>query len=165
MRWITDAKGQPINYIGYAEKTSTADAVAELWHKYINDAAPKNAELPWDYLGVYIYIDSGRIILFPVVKTSRYRIEKAMCQIICPDLLASYEDMIEAGVSDNEFDVWANQAIEKVANLVSKAAKEARLPEQLGCREVRILYYSYGGDSEPIKEDVLKRSELRHANQ
>jgi hypothetical protein len=69
-------------------------------------------------------------------------------------LLASYNEMADSDMGDEKFDAWANEAMEHAAGLVSQAAKEAKLPEKLGCRAVKILYYSYGGDSgKPIRED------------
>ena len=69
MRWeIGDAKGSGIAYIGYAETTPITDAVPGLWRKYAEDAAPENADLPWDHLAVYRYTDSGSMVLFPVVQ-------------------------------------------------------------------------------------------------
>ena len=158
MQWkISDAKGSGIDYIGYAETTPISEAVSELWRKYAEDAAPKNAELLWNYLGVYIYLDSGRVILFPVVQSSRHRVDKATCQIICPDLLASYNDVADSNLPDAKFEIWADQATERVASLVSQAAKQAKLPEVLGVPEVRILYYSYDSE-QPMREEILKPS-------
>ena len=155
MRWETDENGLPVDYIGDAESTPVTEAMRELWRKYIEDAAPKNADLAWNYLGVYIYLDSGRVILFPVVSASRHRVEKAMCQITCPDLLGSFNDMADSK-TDDEFDAWHTQAMERVASLASQAAREAKLPQRLGRPEVRILYFSYGGDEGALKEEVLK---------
>ena len=79
-----------------------------------------------------------------------------MCQITCPDLLESFNEIADSKMSDDEFEIWASAATMKVVDLVSQAATEARLPDKLGRSEVRILYYSYEGESGPIKEDVLK---------
>ncbi len=77
-----------------------------------------------------------------------------MCQIICPDLLASYEDMITAGLADDQFDAWANGATEKIVGLVSDAARQMNLPQRLGRPSVKILYY--GADLEKsVREDNI----------
>jgi len=154
MRWEIHPKGSTIGYAGYAERTPVTEAVSELWLKYIDEVAPKNTEVKWDHLRAEICLDSGRVILFPAASPFRYRAEKAVCQIICPDLLASYEDMIKAGVSDDQFDAWANGATEKVVSLVSGAARQMNLPHRLGKPSVRILYY--GADLEKLlREDNL----------
>ena len=77
-----------------------------------------------------------------------------MCQIICSDLLASYEERIDSGISDEEFDIWAVRKENEVVDLVSKSAREAKLSERLGWQQVRILYY--GADLEnPVREENL----------
>jgi hypothetical protein len=62
MRWETHAKGEPVDYVGYAENTTMTEAVSLLWKKFVEDAAPKNAEMAWDHLRVEVWLDSGRII-------------------------------------------------------------------------------------------------------
>lgn len=154
MRWVIHPKGSTIGYAGYAESTPVTGAVSELWRKYIEEAAPKNAEIKWDHLRAEIWLDSGRVILFPAASPFRYRTEKAVCQIICPDLLASYEDMITAGLADDQFDAWANGATEKIVGLVSDAARQMNLPQRLGRPSVKILYY--GADLEKsVREDNI----------
>jgi hypothetical protein len=158
MIWkIGEAKGSGIDYIGYAQTTPISAATREHWLKYLKDAAPLNADVSSDHLRVEIWLDSGRIILFPSPSPFRYRVEKAMCEIICPDLLVSYEETAASNLSDDEFDSWANQAIEKVAGLVSESAKDVKLPERLGRPEVRIRYFASAGESGPLKEEVLRR--------
>lgn len=156
MHWrVSNTKNRGADYIGDAEKSPINQAAQELWRKYIEDAASKNKEISWDHLRVEVWLDSGRIILYPAMSPFRQRIEKSACQISCPDLLESFNEMADSK-KDDEFDVWHTQAVDKVVSLVSKAAKEAGLPEKLGCPEVKILYYSYSGESGAIKEDLLK---------
>jgi hypothetical protein len=155
MRWkISDAKGSGTDYIGYAETTPLTEAMRDLWRKYLKDAAPLNADVAWDYLGVYIYLDSGRVILFPVVQASRFRAEKSTCQIICPDLLNFYETLAEAKLPDEQLEPQLIRKEKEIVELLSASAKDAHLPQRLGKPEIRILYYSY--DSDLIKEDVLR---------
>ena len=158
MIWkISEAKGSGTDYIGYAQATPISAATKELWLKYLKDAAPLNAGVSWDHLRVEIWLDSGRIILFPSPSPFRCRVEKAMCQIVCPDLLASYDETADSNLSDDAFDSWAKQATEKVAGLLSQSAKDVKLPERLGRPEVRIRYFASAGESGPLKEEVLRR--------
>jgi len=111
-----------------------------------------NAILPWDHLSAYVYSDSGRIILFPVVRASKHRNEKAMCQILCPDLLNYYETLIEADLPDEQFEPLLNRKESEVIDLVANAAREADLPRRLGRTSVKVRYY--GSDLEtPVHED------------
>lgn len=159
MRWkISSAKGSGTDYVGDAEATPITEALCDLWRKYIEDAAPMNAAAPWDHLRVEIWLDSGRVILFPTPSPYRFRVEKASCQITCPDLLDSYNEAAGSNMPDDKFEVWAMGAEKKVADLVSIAAKKAQLPERLGRPEVKVHYYSCGGDSGCIKEDVLHQT-------
>jgi hypothetical protein len=157
MHWrVSNAKNGGTDYIGDAQTLSVSQAAQELWRKYIEDAAPKNKEVTWDYLRIEVWLDSGRIILFPATNPFRRRIEKSACQISCPDLLGSFNEMADSK-SDDEFDVWHTQTVDKVVGLVSQAAKDVNLPDKLERSEVKILYYSYSGESGAIKEDILKK--------
>lgn len=152
MRWGIHPKGSTVGYAGYAENIVYTQAVFELWEKYLEDAAPANAEVAWDHLRVEMWLDSGRVILFPTVSPYRYRIEKAVCQIICPDLLNFYETLIEAKIPDNKFGLALCKKEREVAVLLSTAAKQMNLPGRLNLQSVRVLYY--GADLENlIRED------------
>jgi len=62
MNWqISNAKDAFINYLGDAGAVPVSEAVAELWRKYLAEAAPKNAGMAWDHLQVELWLDSGRI--------------------------------------------------------------------------------------------------------
>ena len=153
MKWETDSKGSPINYIGHARTSPLTEVVQELWREYLDDA-PINANVVWDHLRVEIWLDSGRVILFPTTSPFLHRVEKAMCQRVCSDLFAFYESLIEAGLSDEMFEAALNRKEQEVANVVSSAAEEAGLPKRLGRREVRIFYYGSNLEK-PVKEQML----------
>jgi hypothetical protein len=152
MRWEIHPKGSTIGYAGYAEKTPLTEAVRELWRKYLEEAASKNARMEWDHLRAEIWLDSGRVILFPAIFSFRYRTEKAVCQIICPDLLASYTDKASSNMRDEQFESWAKAEEIRVVSLVSSAAREMNLAQSLGRPSVRVLYY--GTDlTNAVRED------------
>jgi hypothetical protein len=159
VRWkFSRAKGSGVDDVGYAESTSLSVAAYELWRKYAQDAAPLNADIVWDYLRVEIWLDSGRIILFPTPSPFRYRVEKAMCQMVCPDLVRFYETLANASLPDEQLDLEIKRKEEEVANHVSDAGKKSKLPEQLGRECVAVLYY--GSDlQKPIKRDEIKRNQ------
>lgn len=156
MQWNIHSNGSTVGYSGYAEGTALVAAAVELWRKYVEDAAPKNAEIAWDHLRVEIWLDSGRVILFPSPSPFRNRVERAACQITFPEVLASYNEISGSAMSDDEFERWAKVTEMKIANLVSEAAKQAHLPERLGRPQVRITYYSCGGEEGPIKKELLQ---------
>ncbi len=158
MRWRTGrAKDCGADYIGDAETIPVRDAARELWEKYLADASPQNIEIGWDHLRVELWLDSGRIILFPAISPFRRRIEKSACQITCPDVLNFYETLLEAGLPDKDFESQLARKENEIVELLSTTAREAHLPERLGRSEVRMCYYSYEGESGPIKEDVLTK--------
>ena len=148
MRWEIHPKGSAVGYAGYAENILFDQAAFELWQKYCEDVAPANATVTWDHLRVEMWLDSGRVILFPTMSPFRHRIEKAVCQIICPDLLNFYETLIEADIPDNEFEVALSKKEQEVADLLSTAAKQMNLPARLSLQSVRVLYY--GADLENL---------------
>ncbi|MGN6553763.1 MAG: hypothetical protein ACTHLW_08585 [Verrucomicrobiota bacterium] len=156
MIWKTDDKDPPVNYIGDAETATVTEALRELWRKYIEEAAPINEEIRWDHLRVEIWLDSGRIIVFPTPSPYHYRVEKAVCQMTCPDLLDSFNEMADSKI-DGEFDVWHTKTMQKVANLVVEAARGMEVPKRLARPEVRIICYSYSGEDGPVRDDVLKQ--------
>lgn len=155
MHWkMSGAKNAAFDYIGDAEALPLKAAVYELWKKYTEDCAPKNMSVMWDYLRVELWLDSGRIILFPAASASKNRIERSACQITCRELLAAFDKMA-VSMPDDQFDSWHAQAVENVVAVLSQAAKQTNLPHQLGRSEVRIRYFSYGGEEAAINEDVL----------
>ena len=111
--------------------------------------------MAWDYLGVYIYLDSGRVILFPSLQASRYRDAEAKCQIICPDLLNFYDTLIEANLPDEQLEPQLIRKENEVLGLLSTSARNAHLPERLGRPAVKILYYRAGAQK-PMKEEILR---------
>jgi hypothetical protein len=158
MRWEIHPKGSTIGYAGHAETVPITESVHELWRKYIDDAAPKNAETAWDHLRVELWLDSGRIILFPALSTNCFRIEKAACQLICPDLLNFYETLIKAKLPDEKFEIEITLKEMEVAEILSKSAKDAHLPQKLGRPEINILYF--GADvHKPIRKDTLRATQ------
>jgi len=156
MRWEVNLKGSTISYTGYAENTPVTEAVFKLWQKYIQDVAPKNADVVWDHLRVELWMDSGRVILFPTPSPFRYRMEKAVCQIICPDLLNIYENLIEAEMSDENFEAALSRKEQDLAGLLSASANAVNLPEHLGRPTIKILYYGANLEK-PIIEDNFKK--------
>lgn len=153
---ISEAKGSGMSYVGDARGIPLEQAFQELWCKYSNDAAPLNAETSWDHLRIELWLDSGRVILFPAKRPFQKRFENALCQINCPELLNFYETLIEAHLPDEKFEVAMTQKEKEIAEMLSVSAREADLPEHLGKDFVRVLIY--GADLEnPMKEEVLKR--------
>lgn len=154
MRWEVHSKDSTTGYVGHAETTPLAEAVEELWRKYVAVAASKNAETNWDHLRVEIWLDSGRVILFPATFPFRIRTEKTVVQIICPDLLASYNETAKSSMPDAQFESWAKETEDKVVSLVAGATRQMNLPQCLGRPTVKILYY--GTDLEkPVREENL----------
>ena len=155
MHWkISEAKGSGVDYVGDAGKASLKEAFRELWEKYVRDAMPLNACVVWDHVRVELWLDSGRVILFPAMSPFRKREEKAMCQITCPELINFYETLIEADLSDDKFEAAISEKEREIAETLCATAREISLPECIGKHSVRVLYY--GADlKRPFKEDVL----------
>lgn len=155
MRWeVSDAKSSGTDYIGYAETMPVAGAVRELWRKYLEDAAPINADIEWDHLRAELWLDSGRIILYPAVSPFRRRIEKSACQITCPDLLNFFEMLVEAELPDDKIEAALARKEDEVIMLLSTSGLEMKLPERLNRGSVKVLYYG-ANLKKPIKEDIF----------
>jgi hypothetical protein len=154
MIWnISPLKGSGIDYIGEAD-VPVGEAAYELWRKYIQDAAPRNATTEWDYLGIYVELDCGGITLFPSKKGSKDRTANARCKLIGPAVLASYHDVANSAMADHDFEKWARSAVGKVIELIGAAAQTMQMPVKLGLKSVTILYY--GADFEhPVREEIL----------
>jgi hypothetical protein len=157
MHWETSsAKGSGINYIGNAESNLLPDAMRGLWIKYLADAAPVNANIVWDHLRVELWIDSGRIIIFPARSALKARIELAVCQMFFPSLQRFYENLIGIDLADDQFESTLEAKEKEVIELVSKIGSELGIPERLERPFVRVLYF--GTDLQnPMKEDCLIR--------
>jgi hypothetical protein len=155
MEWkISNAKGSGTDYLGHAGTASFADAAPELWRKFLEASAPLNADLSWDHLRVEIWLDSGRVILFPATALFRHRIEKSSCQMICPDLLNFYETLIESDLPDDQMEKEITAKEFNIIAILSAAAKALDLPTHLNRPFITVLYY--GADTAaPAKKEVF----------
>ncbi len=155
MHWrFSTSKSSGLDYIGDAEASPVPEAVQELWRKYVEDASPKNAEIAWDHLRVELWLDSGRIILYPAIAPFRQRIERSACQMACPDLVNFYDRLIESNLPDDKLEEQLTGKENELVELLSTSARKMKLPELLCRQSVRVL--CYGADLEKaIKEDNL----------
>jgi hypothetical protein len=81
----------------------------------------------WDRFRVEYWLDSGRVILYPSLSSSRCRIDDVVGQLFLPDVLREWEtlgDAIEAGMDECDFEKAAGMIESKVRQQISGALKE-----------------------------------------
>lgn len=72
-------------------KISVEETFTEMWKFMISDILPLNHDVEWDYIKLELWIDSGRVILYPTSSKSKFRIERAVCSVFFPSLLEQSE--------------------------------------------------------------------------
>jgi hypothetical protein len=79
-----------------------------------------NSGFDWDVIRVELWLDSGRIIVFPALDPLTERVERSGCQLICDELVAFYERLVDCDIGDDEFDEEiARKELEIVDNLTT----------------------------------------------
>ncbi len=106
---------------------SIEEALTEFCQHIKQHVIPKNDGVSWDCLRIEFWVDSGRIIAFPISSLKPDRIEKAGCQVVFADLLAQYEHLADSDLDDDAF-VAALLVVEREwINKILSAAQRASL--------------------------------------
>ncbi len=106
VEWKTekDTKNKVIFFTGIAHIGEFENGVIELWRKFFIDSLPLNKDINWDVIRVELWLDSGRIIIFPAFEKNLERIESSGCQMFFYDLHEYYENLADSKISDKQFD-------------------------------------------------------------
>ncbi|MDR3621180.1 MAG: hypothetical protein P4L85_17645 [Paludisphaera borealis] len=99
--------------------------MTELYRHIHTNVLPNNASVPWNFLRVELWSDSGRIIVYPASTSTPNRIEKAGCQVIFSDLLLEYDRLADSGLDDDVFVAALEREEEKWVEGFLDAARRA----------------------------------------
>ncbi len=127
MKWNKEASKQVTFYTGEADTGSRIEAMKELWDLVDTELIPQNEGIQWDYIRIEFWPDSGRVIVFPGIKGSDKRIEKAGCQIVFEELLSTYEVLADSGIDDDQFTERLASIQGDWASELLQSAKDANL--------------------------------------
>ena len=75
-----------------------------------------DARKAWDYIRVEIWEDSGRLIIFPALSSSKRRVDVSGVQIICAELAQRVDALGKSGLGD---DIYTREIEKEVAALAS----------------------------------------------
>lgn len=136
MEWNKNESSRKASYYADAGDTPRSDAMVELWQVFTDDVLPRNEYVDWDYVKIEIWSDAGRVIVFPASSLSKWRIEKASCDVTFSDLLASYDELADAEIDDDMFE-------EQIAELhIIWACELERTARASRLSDVRISIFS-----------------------
>lgn len=144
MEWQYSTSGDSTGRVPVG--SSLPESLNQMCSHISSDVLPSNDKVEWDYLRVELWLDSGRIIVFPASTKSRYRIEKAACQIIIDEVLQRYEQLADSDIDDGEFTGIMEVEEQKWIQRFLEAARKSQL------RGYRIIFFS--GGSETHLEDT-----------
>ncbi len=144
MEWQYDKDGDSTAHVAVGE--AAAGAMKDLCQHVLNDVLPRNEHVKWDHLLVDIYSDSGQFVVMPASTKTKYRIEKACCQVIFNELSEQYDDWLYS-LDEPEFVHRIEIEERKLFDLFLEAARETDL------RGLRVIFIGGGIQDEPL-EDV-----------
>jgi hypothetical protein len=128
MDWTKDSNKGTEYFSSTAEDISQLAAIRETLSFFTNTILPKNRDLGCDYVRIELWLDSGRLIIFPALNNTEDRVEKSGCQLVIPSLLESYDSIADSEVSDEQFD------------------KEVAVLEEEICDQIEAIIKEYGQD-------------------
>jgi len=128
---------------------SVAEAMTDFCMHIKERVIPQNENegLHWDCLSVELWPDSGRMIAFPSLTSTRERIEKAACQVMFGDLLAKFDELGNLGLEDKAFEAAVLREIRVWIDKFLDAAGKVNLTGH-------IRFFEFDEDS-PLHEERL----------
>ncbi|MEM9481326.1 MAG: hypothetical protein AAGA58_16875 [Verrucomicrobiota bacterium] len=127
MNWTKEENRGDIIFTLEVAETPKVEIFKEVWNVFSNQIIELNSGINWDFIMVEFWLDSGRVIIFPSARGSFDRIEKALCQVFSEKMLSTYEELVNSGIDDNEFDKRLRDMRDTCARYVEIAAKESAL--------------------------------------
>jgi hypothetical protein len=101
MRWREVTAGYTVATVPVDE--SVSDALVELCRQIRDGVIPINKEVQWDYLRFELWLDSGRIVVYPALTAAVARVERGACQIEFEAMRDEYDRLAESEMSDEDF--------------------------------------------------------------
>lgn len=141
-----------------ATSISEIDALEEMWKVMLSNVLPLNAGVVWDYIRLEIWVDTGRVIVYPALLKDEFRVDKACCSLFFASLLKESENLsnklfgpevTEEMPDEADQDAYSQAITELELELIRKAeiAAYAAIPANSG---LKIVFYST--DDDPLHE-------------
>lgn len=149
MKWEKSASAEPLVFTAIASFTAIDECLEELWKFFVSEILPRNEGVNWDFVRVEIWLDSGRIIVFPASSGAQSRIEISGCQVVFPSMLEDYERLADSSLGEMEFTQSVCDLERMWVNLAIAAAR------RIGLSHVRLSFWIAEGDY-AIHDEFLK---------
>jgi hypothetical protein len=157
--WQRIQEGKEITFTTTVEGRAWANAFRSLWQVFAAEVVPAHIGVDWDHVRVHLWNDSGRVIVFPASSTTKWRIDKALCDLVLTDVFNEFEYLLESGVPDDLFEARMKEInCDTIIDLVQQA-KAVDLASMVGRGRLRIAIYLYG--DELLAEHELVPKALR----